>query len=38
MAIIGLGVKKGDTVKVTVDGDDEILIADKLEKFFKENL
>ncbi|MCI5587424.1 MAG: HPr family phosphocarrier protein [Lachnospiraceae bacterium] len=38
MAIMGLGVKKGDTVKVTVDGDDELLIADKLEKFFKENL
>lgn len=38
MAVMGLGVKKGDTVRVTVDGDDEALIANSLEEFFKANL
>ena len=38
MAVMGLGVKKGDTVRVTVDGDGEALIANSLEEFFKANL
>ena len=38
MAIMGMGVKKGDEVTVTVEGDDEEAVAAELEKFFKENL
>lgn len=38
MALMGLGVKKGDTVTVTVEGDDEAVAAAELEAFFKENL
>lgn len=36
-ALMGLGVKKGDTVKVTVEGDDEETAAAEIEKFFAEN-
>lgn len=38
MAIMGMGVKKGDEVTVTVEGDDEEAAAAEMEKFFKENL
>lgn len=38
MAIMGLGVKKGDTVTVTVEGDDEETAVAEIEAFFKENL
>lgn len=38
MALMGLGVKKDDTVTVTVSGDDEEQAAAALEKFFQENL
>ncbi len=38
MAIMTLGVKKGDTITVTVEGDDEDAAAPAIEKFFKENL
>lgn len=38
MALMGLGVKKGDTVTVKVEGDDEADAAAKLEEFFKANL
>lgn len=38
MAAMGLGIKCGDTVTVTVDGDNEINDAAQLETFFKENL
>jgi phosphocarrier protein HPr len=38
MALMGLGVKKDDTVTVTVSGDDEEPAAAALEKFFQENL
>ncbi|MBQ9885400.1 MAG: HPr family phosphocarrier protein [Lachnospiraceae bacterium] len=38
MLLMSLGVKKGDEVKVTVEGDDEAVAAEELEKFFGENL
>ncbi len=36
-AIMGLGVKCGDTVKVMVEGPSEDADAEALEKFFSEN-
>lgn len=38
MAVMGLGVKCGDTVKVTVEGADEDTAIAEMETFFKENL
>ncbi|MCR4689089.1 MAG: HPr family phosphocarrier protein [Saccharofermentans sp.] len=38
MMIMSLGVKKGDTITVTVEGDDEDVCAPAIENFFKENL
>ena len=38
MAVMGLGVKGGDTVNVTVEGGDEDASLQAMEKFFKENL
>lgn len=38
MMLMGLGVKCGDTVKITVEGDDEDAAFEKLEAFFRENL
>lgn len=38
MALMGMGVKCGDTVTVQVEGDDEEIAAAALEKFFKEHL
>lgn len=38
MALMGLGVKCGSTVKVTVDGPDEDSTVESIEKFFSENL
>ena len=38
MALMGLGVKQGDTVTVSVEGDDEETVAAQMETFFKENL
>ena len=37
-AVMGLGVKNGDNIKITVSGADEDAAAEALEKFFKENL
>ena len=37
MAIMGMGVKQGDTVTITVGGEDEEAAAAAIEKFFKEN-
>ena len=36
MAVMALGVKKGETVTVTVDGDDAAFEA--VKKFFEDNL
>ncbi|WWR15798.1 HPr family phosphocarrier protein [Lachnospiraceae bacterium JLR.KK008] len=38
MALMGLGVKQGDTVTVTIEGGDEAANAAKMEAFFKANL
>ena len=38
MALMGLGVKQGDTVTVTCEGADEDAAAAALEAFFKANL
>jgi phosphocarrier protein len=38
MAVMSLGVKTGETIVVTVDGDNEGENAVALEQFFKENL
>ena len=38
MAVMSLGVKKGNEVKVTVEGDDEDTAFAGIEEFFKTNL
>ena len=38
MAVMGLGIKQGDTVTVTVEGGDEETSAAAMEKFFSKNL
>ena len=38
MAVMGLGIKQGDTVTVTVEGGDEEARIAAMEKFFSENL
>ena len=38
MALMGLGIKQGETVTVTVEGGDEEANFAALEQFFKDNL
>ena len=38
MSLMGLGVKQGDSIRVTVEGADEADACAALEKFFTENL
>lgn len=38
MALMGLGVKCGDTVTVSIEGEDEDIAASAIESFFKEKL
>lgn len=38
MAVMGLGIKQGDTVTVTVEGGDEEASIAAMEKFFSEKL
>jgi len=38
MAVMGLGVKQGETVKFTVEGGDEDAVVESLQAFLKENL
>lgn len=38
VALMGLGVRSGDEVLVTVTGEDEEVCAKELEEFFKNNL
>ncbi len=38
MALMGMGIKQGETVTVTVDGEGDEAFAAELEKFFGENL
>ncbi len=38
MALMGLGVKCGETVNITVEGTDEEKAAAEMQSFFSENL
>lgn len=38
MALMGMGIKQGDTVTVSVEGENEDSVAAALETFFKGNL
>ena len=38
MALMSMGVKRGETVTVSVEGEGDAAFAAELEKFFKENL
>ncbi len=38
MALMGMGIKQGDTITVSVDGADEDNAAAEIENFFKNNL
>nr|AHF25272.1 phosphocarrier protein HPr [uncultured bacterium Contig1604] len=38
MALMQMGIKCGDTVKVSVEGGDEEAVATAIENFFKANL
>jgi phosphocarrier protein len=38
MALMSLGVKCGETVTVTIEGEDEETVAPLVEEFFKANL
>lgn len=38
MAVMGMGVKHGETVNVTVEGSDEEAAAAAMQEFFNENL
>ena len=38
MALMGMGIKQGDTVKVSVEGADEDTAAAAIEAFLKANL
>ena len=37
MALVGMGIKQNDTVKVSVEGGDEEAVAAAVEAFFKAN-
>ena len=38
VALMGMGVKQGDTVTIKVEGDDEDAAAEAIQKFMTENL
>lgn len=38
MALMGMGIKQGDTIRIDVDGADEEKAAAEIEAFFKANL
>lgn len=38
MALMGLGVKKGDTVTISIEGGEEETILAKMQEFFQNNL
>ena len=37
-SIMGLGIKKGDEIIITIEGDDESTATQELEKYISENL
>lgn len=38
IAVMGMGVKHGETVNVSIEGPDEDAAAEAMQKFFEENL
>jgi len=38
MAVMGLGIKCGDTVTITINGGDEIASEKEMKEFFEKNL
>lgn len=38
IAVMGMGIKCGDTLRITVEGEDEAEAVAAVEKFFQENL
>lgn len=38
LAVMGLGIRRGDTVNITVEGENAAEIAESLQSFFQENL
>ena len=38
MAVMGLGIKQGETITVTVEGEDEAVAADEIATFLSENV
>ncbi|MEY8386940.1 HPr family phosphocarrier protein [Oscillospiraceae bacterium 38-13] len=38
MAVMGLGVKTGETITITIEGGDEEMNAASMERFCKENM
>ena len=38
MAVMGMGVKQGETVTIKVEGDDEEAAAEAIQKFLTENV
>ena len=38
MALMGMGIKQGDTITVNVDGENEEAVAAAIETYLKENL
>ncbi len=38
LAVMGLGIRGGDTVTVTVDGENAPTVAAELKQFFEENV
>lgn len=38
MSLMGMGVKQGDALHITIEGEDEAAACEALQKFFTENL
>ena len=38
IAVMGMGVKKGHEITVSVEGEDEVACMEAMQKFFAENL
>ncbi len=37
LALMGMGIKQGETITVAIEGDDEDAAAEAIEKYLKEN-
>lgn len=38
MAVMGLGIKQGETITVTVEGEDETVASEEIAAFLNENV